>query len=738
MDWTRHAVVAATLTVPSLGFAQDFAKPAQLFTPLANPPALAAAPAAQLGPELSKIPSVDGEPAETSHPVARPVALLHALDGAPFLSCQNGECTSDVRVTTTNYSPAQRAAARQDPALAIVRDQAAHLEDIHAVTADALESADGLVARDHGAELVDLTIYLREQPFNFRRLRAVRGQDADAFDAIIAERDAQLEPLYASLREAVESVGGYFGGGLTFSSIASAKVPAQAFERILGAENVIGIELDGKDVSNADGAERRLSIGLPAGGLSGLDGGVGSTRSSGAVHVGVIEVGNSLNTSHVSWLDWVGGPSRVIDTDDCHYVFPIGRRCRDSATTTGDTHGTNVSSVLLGSIEQGQNSSITTTLGRQQRSGVAREAELHYYRYSARADLARAFDEAARDNGIDIINLSAAPTGSYCDNASYSGVRSEVQAATDAGILIFVAAGNDADDNPAGTCTVSGYASFPDTVAVGATDDVTGLGSLDTVDLADYSGRGTTSVTLEGGRTLTTRMVDIIATGDADRVAASGTTGVRDTRGTSFASPLVAGAGVLLKDWIGSRGGLGGLENDPYALRTLMMAMGDGVSSTSGGGTGFGFTVSDHSGFGHLRFVNLSTELGSTWGWGVQRRTVSEGQVIEWPVGNSAAESSAVTGWKLAATWDWNTYNDSPDVKLQLIDRCDASGTVRIIRTAARHPLKGRIRMRESEMSSLFHGRCLYIRATIEHASSSFSLYTADYYYSNSRDEHDM
>lgn len=663
----------------------------------------------------------------------------HQLAPSPYMTCENGECMSTFRPTWSNLTQKEvdRRVALEDPTMRIVEDQKRMLDQIYASTEKAMKMVDALREKGHESELVDVTIFLEEQPFDFRRLRAVRGQDKDAFDAIVRERDAQLAEGYQRLREVVEAVGGQFGGGLTFTSAASALVPAGALEEVLGTYEVLGLELDGKDLPHADGNERRLSVGLPANLLPGLDGGQGSTRSGGPeVRVGVIEVGNSLNTSHTSWPDWTGGPSRIIDTDNCRWVFPVGRRCNSSATTTGDSHGTNVMSVLLGSIEQGQNSGVTTTLGRRQRSGIAREAEGHYYRYSARADLARAFDEAARDNSIDIINLSAGPNNEYCNNGSYSGVQGEVQAATDAGILIFVSAGNDADNNPAGTCTVSSYGAFPDTVTVGATADVTGLASLATVDLANYSGRGSVNVTLNGGRSVRTRFVDIIATGDADLVAAGGNTGTRNTTGTSFSSPLVAGTAALLKDWVHDRGSFGGMDNDPYALRTLLMVMGDGVSSVNGGGTGFGFTVSDHSGFGHLRFINLDNGIGSG-GWGLQRRFVTQGQVVEWPIGGTGPESSNVTGWKFAATWDWNSHGGSPDIKFELIDRCPGQATT-VIRTAARHPHKARIRMRASEMAGRFHGRCLFLRATVEHASGTVPMYTADYFYTNARTEHDM
>lgn len=41
-------------------------------------------------------------------------------------------------------------------------------------------------------------------------------------------------------------------------------------------------------------------------------------------------------------------------------------------------------------------------------------------------------------------------------------------------------------------------------------------------------------------------------------------------------------------------------------------------------------------------------------------------------------------------------------------------------------------------MASRYHGRCLYVRATVHNASGTFPLYMMDYAYTNSRIYHDM
>jgi len=234
-------------------------------------------------------------------------------------------------------------------------------------------------------------------------------------------------------------------------------------------------------------------------------------------------------------------------------------------------------------------------------------------------------------------------------------------------------------------------------------------------------------------------MVDLVVTGIVHSVADAGASGTANPpAGTSYAAPQVAAAAGLLKDWISDRGGLGtSLHNDPYALRALLSVMGDGAAGTGGGGSGNIVSLDSATGFGHLRFVNLDSETGSG-AWGIARRYVTQGQVIEWPVGSSAAESTAVDGWKFVALADVNRYDASPNIKFELIDKCPSGGGTVVVRTAQRLPLKWRMRMRSTDMSTSFHGRCLWVRATVENAVGTIPLYTADYFYTNTRSEHDM
>lgn len=670
----------------------------------------------------------------------------HRLGAAPYASCERGACTSGFRDVWSNVSAeeTQRLREQEDRKMRNVRAQLRGLGGINDATSRLLDRASELTESGQGDELLEVVLYLEEEPFDFTRLRPLRASSKRSeFLALGEERRAQLRPSQDRATRFVERSGGQVLGRLRFSNALIAEIPSNAIISVLGKAPIVGADLSAPVQSSADGRQRRAALGLPNGGISGLNGQEGSLWSGDTeVLYGIIDV-DGLNTSHVSFLDWTTGPSRILRTKQCKY-WTFGFDCAGSAATTAATHGTTVTSVLLSSVEQGQDPGATDTSTQQRRSGIATEAHAVYYKAPSEPGVATAIEHAVWTDGVDIINLSMAATGSdlYCSNSSNGGVREAIRAATQAGTLVVVAAGNDANEPGAPSCNVNSFAVVPQALAVGATDIVATLDGLSHVDLADYSGRGTFSVTLDGGRVASGRAVDLLANGDVLLTADAGATGYGGATGTSFSTPQISALAGLLLDWVKGRGGLtdvygnGGLERSPYALRTLLSVMGDGVNST-GGSFSYLSSLSSHSGFGHMRFIDLDNEIGNG-AWGLHRYYVTEGQVIEWSVGSTAAESTAVKGWKMAALWDEDYYGGSADIKFQLIDKCPSGGGQEVVYTATRFPLKAAMRMRESNMPYSFHGRCLYVRATVEHADGVIPLYAADYFYTNDRKNHDM
>lgn len=189
----------------------------------------------------------------------------------------------------------------------------------------------------------------------------------------------------------------------------------------------------------------------------------------------------------------------------------------------------------------------------------------------------------------------------------------------------------------------------------------------------------------------------------------------------------------MLRDWLDDRGGYNGLEDDAFSVRAILSMMGDG---RSGGSGTFRFSLSDQFGFGNLRFVDLDSQTGSAGMWGTGRTWMQEGSVLQYHVNGPGAESTALTGWKFVALIDEGQWSGSPDIRYELVDTCPSGGGEQIILTATRHALRARMRVPQWRATQDLHGRCLVVRATVEHAADPFYLYTADYTYSNTRSNH--
>lgn len=174
----------------------------------------------------------------------------------------------------------------------------------------------------------------------------------------------------------------------------------------------------------------------------------------------------------------------------------------------------------------------------------------------------------------------------------------------------------------------------------------------------------------------------------------------------------------------------------------MLAAMGDGSGpEVYGGGTGQLWLLDPIQGFGHLRFTVPSFIGNQAYAhWAIRTPALQQGNVYEYPIGySSGPEPTQLLGWKFAALMDYDWYDNAPDVSFELIDKCPAGGGEVLVLWAKTTTHKARMRMRgSSDMTSKYHNRCLWLRATVHHADGIFGLYMMDYSYTNSRSYHDM
>lgn len=591
-------------------------------------------------------------------------------------------------------------------------------------------------ACERGDDSLSVSLNLSYLPFDFTRLQRFRSEDPQ-YRAIIDQRKEQVSGAQEKVIPLIESFNATIVDRSDLINTVEVQVDPCQLPNLLDITDVKGIELLGKSAPDANGHEQRAALGQDGTNWIPLTAGYGGLRGSttSRVKYAVIESDSTINRNHLSFLDGpVGSVNRITDTFVCKQIWPLARKCSSSsaAESSASSHGTRVTGALLSDYLSGQVPSFNATT-RENYTRIARKSTANFYRaYNNKSANIRTAIEHAIDIGeVDIINVSASPTGSetFCQNNSYSSVREAFWMAADAGVLPVISGGNTGKESG---CNASGYAANPVTMAIGGTTSSDSLTDLDSNTRHPESSFGSRSVQLAGGRSVFTRYIDLVVNYCHHNLADTDSKGTSDKCGTSYSAPTVAGVAGLFLHWVSRRGGMNDLERDPYVIRAMLAMMGDGRTSVSGSN---GYSLDSGYGFGNLRFVQLyfsgATNTSNAY-WTMRRRNLVQGDIVEYPI--HSVSLSNTNGWKMAAFIKDHFVEDSPDVAYQLVDTCAPGGTV-VRRTAATYPLEARIRVRKNEVASLLQG-CPAIRVTVHHANDVVKLYLADYVYKDDRKMH--
>lgn len=567
---------------------------------------------------------------------------------------------------------------------------------------------------------------------------------------LIAKRQESLAESQASASAEVERLGGKVVGGTWIINSLVIEIEKSALAELLVEAPIYGAFLAQPGLttgalSDADGFDRQLAfhpLGIAETGQVGA-----STTNN--MKLGIIEAAthpngslNLINYLHVGFQD--PGNNRIKIVKDCGTT-----NCAGGWVGNARTHGTTVTSVATGSIQEGQDPAYTTTTAQKERSGLVRESEIGYYR----GNTVSVMVQEAYADGMDVANMSvqryltqsgAVVCSTLCNVMFDNQQRLALNQVTEMGMALVACAGNQGVAC-SGQCQTTMPGASYDVVSVAALSDTKGYTGLaksawEWVNPDFYSPIGHISKTLFGGATpVMVPTVGLISFGTVRSHFTDNTngyqTGVPSTIdiGTSIASPQVASLAVAFRQWAETNSIT--LNNLAWFTNINVLAMGDGrcgAGIPSGvPGAACSAIVDSKYGYGFPRYFTPHI-LGTYGGWGTRNQVIVQGQTISWRVGGAGNESANVLGWKFALAVDVKSdftevsnVTNLPDLNVRVVD----VNTGTVIRTATR---QGSRYMMQIRNPADIQGKDLEVRVTGTFVrSGGETLWATDYFFSN-------
>ncbi|MFV8753047.1 S8 family serine peptidase [Nannocystaceae bacterium ST9] len=676
-------------------------------------------------------PTIDDELAERVDPIG-PIESSEA--GVPLPADQlaartYGEAVADLGDGLVAFTPELTIIddAPIDPELA---DRPRRADDVDPIARDreiAAATTEAVVetARQRGRDPITFIVNLPEQAFDFTRLAV---DEDDVREAAIAERHADIRGPQAELAAAIERLGGRVVANHWVVNAMSVESSGDAAVDILALPGVVSASIGELTITPGaryDGTDTRTAVrsqAMNGYGYWGQNNGRTASPTS-SIKVGVFDV-DPLNTTHVGWLDWTGGPSRVASKKFCD-----GSCTASAAAATGAVnHGTRVTSVAAGSIDEGQDPNFPGfgTAAQLEHSWSAAEANIYFYWGNSITAI-----EAAIADGVDVLNMSvgiscSAPNNYACSPLFDCGnINTILRNGLDAGMLGLACAGNGSQGG-SGSCDLWWPGYRPETLAVNALDTSNdAIPYHDTV-FTSYATTGPIPIVSEGGVASSTPGVDLVAPGETRFAFGNGSNDYFDMNGCSNATPVVTGAVGVLREAFKNLGWLG---NDARALMVNALLMGDASNGTANGEA----NTWVHASAGYGRFhghIPSDADMAAPWGWGWRWVRIYDGQELRYSVWDAGPESNAVTEWKMAATWDAPNLNDVPDIIIRVVDTCNGDATVASDYSYA-------LRKRLHLTSESIGGRCLEMRVQAwDVPPEGTVVYMADYFHGGDTNIH--
>jgi len=549
------------------------------------------------------------------------------------------------------------------------------------------------------ADSLTVLITLREEPTTSLATPssvqdAVSFQDPQVFDrqSLINARSAEVRALHAPFRQRMAQAGvagsrlhslwltGALAASLTPAEIA--KASADPAVRAVVLDEPIPPALantwDGTNVYNGgtDGlnAQHYWNAGYLGDGYN-----AGKGRY---LRLGLI--GDGFYFNHSVFKTGPGGSSRFVKNWDCR-TLP----CTVITTPLGiGTHETEVSSAAGGSALENQVPGVTAYADQLDRTGVARRVRM----YSAEGMTIAAWTAAVEkmiQEGVDVVNFARRDsTLLTCDyDVEVDQLSLMVKQAHDAGVLVVVNGGNDA--NPQGGCSITRLAQSTSAFTVGGTLNPPDNGYATVNRNANYSIGPMDARVYDPSSGNYTNHTGVLTAIDAMvpgfwRFGATTPDNFLAKGGTSLAAPQVAGAAMLVKHAYLANGV--SYINSPGVLFTALLSMTDRAHGAGSLYKTSGFDPAWGGGRLQTRYFAGGADhpAGGAWGFDLWEVTIYNGNQIDFPIRGTGAEPASLQQFKVYAMVFEQSWKTVSDVDLYVRDMNCGSGSSQLGADASR------------------------------------------------------
>lgn len=579
---------------------------------------------------------------------------------------------------------------------------------------------------------LSVAVELEEIPFDFARLRRDVGAEEDRRREVAS---AQL-PLVAE----IERLGGRVRGALWMTNVLFAEIPAAAVRAVAEWRGVRSVQLESRVLpeNGFTGTQIRNALRSQSFIDANYQGALGNWGGLGRIRIAAIEGRidsdgrrNYIPRTHYGYRDSSAAVTRVIGVWDASAAGVTA-----TSEDNGSTHGTKVTWVALGDLEDGQDPGIGSSVERRKRSGVAPEALLLYYTITDCAGFAQAL-QAAIGEFADVVNFSAGLDGtSGCSrSADCGGINGLLRFAADNGVMVVKSAGN---GGHAGGCTLTYPAQRPEVISVAAVNTESPGPAYDDSELTSDSSGGPVQIGMYGGGLANSSSVGLGAPGGIYYYFTNAPNGYSEfvsDGGTSFAAPAVSGSIGLLRNALGV---LWTPSEDPFNARMLAtntLLLGDAWDG-SGPGIANDRTagLSNTSGFGRAKtYFPSSSNLTAPWGWA--RGSVAmqpNSLLILTPFQGSLPPG--VSQFKLALTWFPTDLSSVSDIVVDVWNVCSYPSPTLLAQDWS-YDYRKRVMLRAPTFA--LPGACLEVRIRgFSMRQTGQTVYYAAYYHSGNPDNH--